>query len=109
MDQIPLDAIILEANASGWAVRLSQHPDRTDYWECHLSRAIHPPRADGIARAIAFAIAPTPAHALSLALEQTVYETCEPAGLAAASTEPAEDIFAILNIKPAQPQIARRL
>ena len=75
-----LTDLITEANSSGWAVTLRQHPDRRAYWECALSRPIEQ-IMNGIAREIAFAIGPTPYSALDLALAQPHTETLRPTGL----------------------------
>lgn len=108
-----LTSLIDEANASGWAVTLRQHPDLGQHWECSLSRPTEQ-TANGIIREIRYATAMTPFSALDYALAQPE-RTAEliPSGLASPG-ETALDLFALLkgklNLQPAStiPAITRR-
>lgn len=103
-----LTSLIAEANDSGWAVTLRQHPDRRAYWEAALSRPVEQ-ILNGIAREIAFAIGSTPYAALDLALQQSETETIRPTGLTNdLLTVPS--LASLLNLQPATrvPTITRR-
>jgi hypothetical protein len=103
-----LSDLIIEANDSGWAVTLRQHPDAKPYWEAHLSRPTSH-NAAGIIRETAFAIAPDPYAALDLALSTTETQTHLPTGLPGPNTF-APNLLTLLNLQPARtiPTITRR-
>lgn len=111
MAEIPLDALITEANILGWAVTLRQHPDRRAYWEASLSRPLAKPHPNGIVRELAFAIADTPIWALTLALCCDTPTRLEPAGISAATPDPTFNLLAALGISEpaALPKLTRRI
>lgn len=103
-----LTDLITEANSSGWAVTLRQHPDLGRHWECSLSRPAEQ-TANGIIREVRYATAMTPFSALDYALAQPdTTVTLRPTGLP--GTEPARNLLTLLHLQPARtiPTITRR-
>lgn len=97
----PFHTLLAEANSSGWAVTLRQHPDCRPLWECQLTRPCETTSL-GIAREVVFTSQhPSPESALDSALSRTdLPSRLEPSGITGSIPV---DLFNLLNIKPAQP------